>query len=282
MGRPPSCPLPHVDPAKVQVDVTVWSEMQKAVTDALSAQRDISAKIADAIAAERAAAAAQRSEDATGIQGGNLILREQLAQANADAKDRDKRILELLERVDKLQRELADLKGSRAEVTLADNREQRQLELARAQIQSVDNRFSAVMAQLSPLIPLVIRLGAAATAAKMASVAMPAAAAPSSSTEAAAAPHAATPAAASSSEPEVIQAVAWTHNRIEEWKTALCDLIRSSTPQTAAAFRFWIDSLGVFAAPPEALPEMVRALMAEAGPELVQRLQTLTAAARPS
>jgi hypothetical protein len=277
MARPPSCHLPHVDETKVQVDVAVWSQMQRAVTDALTAQRDISEKIAAAVAAEREASRAARSQDATGIQQGNQLLREQLASVNEDTRDRDRRILELLGRVDTLQQEVARLKGERADLTLADNREQRLLDLERAKLASSDDRFRAVIGQIAPLVPLLARVSA--TAAKMAI---------GSAAEAPAAPVVSpvmppeAAGAAVNAEPEVIQAVAWTNARIDDWKAALCELIMVTSPQTASAFRFWFDSLGLFSAPPEAMPEMVRALLTEAGPELVQRLQTLTAAARPS
>lgn len=285
MGRTPTCTLPHVDSDKIQVGVAVWSEMQKAVTDALAAQRDITDKIAQAIEAERAAARALRSADATGVQHGNQLLREQLAAANEDARDRDRRILELLARVDTLQQELATLKGARAEITLADNREQRSLDLARAQLQSTDDRFRLVMGQLGPLVPLVARVGIGAVAAKMGgAMPMPSGQATSEAAPGPfAAPHAPDGEGAAS-EPEVVQASIWTQHRIDEWKATLCEFIQASSPQTAAAFRFYVcetNVLGVFSAAPEALPDMVRALIAEAGPELVQRLQILTAASRP-
>jgi hypothetical protein len=277
VARPPSCPLPHVDETKVQVDVAVWSQMQRAVTDALTAQRDIGDKIATAVAAEREAARAARGHDVTGIQQGNQLLREQLAASNEDTRDRDRRILELLGRVDTLQQEVARLKGERADLTLADNREQRLLDLERAKLASSDERFRAVIGQVAPLMPLLARVSA--TAAKMAMGNAPAEAPADPVVSPARPPEAV--GAAVNAEPEVIQAVAWTNARIDDWKAALCELVMVTSPQTASAFRFWFDSLGLFSAPPDAMPEMVRALLTEAGPELVQRLQTLTAAARP-
>lgn len=280
MSRAAACPLPHVEPTKLQVDVAVWSQMQQAMADALAAQRDISDKIAQAVAAERAASQAIRSDDVTGVQAGNRILRDQLAAANEDMKDRDRRILELLTRADTLQQEIATLKSERAEIALANHREQRSLELARAQLQSSDDRFKAVVGHLAPLAPLLARVGVQIAAARPTSAPFAADSSPSTASE----PMSAAGVGDASSEPEVLQAAVWTQNRIEEWKQALCDLILASSPETAAAFRFSLaetNILGMLSAPPEALPDMVRALIAEAGPERIARLQVLTAAARP-
>jgi hypothetical protein len=288
MSRHPPCPLQHVDPNKIQVDVAVWSQMQSAATEALAAQRDIADKIAQAVAAERAAMQTLRSDDVTSLQSGNRILREHLAAINEDMRDRDKRILELLTRVDVLQKENAQLKGERADMTLVNNREQRSLEMARAQLQSSDQRFQAVMGQISPLIPLLARVGVAAAASKVPGAMPPSPSAAACATEPTPSPSAAadaSPSASAAAEPEVIQSVMWTQNRIEEWKAALCDFIMSSSPSSAAAFRFYIcetNLVALLGAPPESLPDMVRDLVVDAGPEIVRRLQILTAAARPT
>jgi hypothetical protein len=278
-----TCQLPHLEPEKIQVDASTWSQMQKAVADALTAQATVADRIAQAVAAERSAAQAQRSDDATGIQAGNRLLREQLTAANEDLRERDKRILELLGRVDKLQQSVAELKGERAEVTLVNNREQRSLALAQAQLTSSDQRFKLVMHQLGPLVPLVARVGLAAAAPKIG--VPPSTAGASAEASATASVVDATAEAPGTLELEVIQSVTWTQARIDEWKNALCDVIQAITPRTAAEFRFYLletNALGLLSAPPETLPEMVRALVAEAGSERVQRLQELTAAARPS
>jgi hypothetical protein len=214
--------------------------MQRSVTDALAAQKEMAEKIAAAVATERAAATAMRSDDITGVQAGNRLLREQLASATEDTRDRDRRILELLARVDTLQQEVARLNSERADVSLVLHREQRQIELTRAQMASADERFRAVMGHLAPLVPLVARAGLSA-AVKAGAISGTPGTGPVSID-----PQAPT-VRAPGSVPEVLQAAVWTQAKIDEWKAALCEFVMAASPPTAAAFRFYLCETNVSA-----------------------------------
>ncbi len=300
----PPCQLVHVDPTKIQVDLHVWAQTQQAAADghaatreAMAIVRDCNKKVEDAVAAERAAAKEARSNDVTSVQDGNRLLRDQVVAQNADLRDREERIKGLLndrkgdqERIAQLQAEVAQLRGDRADVSLRIAAMQAEVANTQARAQVEAQKWAHVTGMLKPLLPL---LGAAAAGIPGGIGAAVAAAAGGSQAPAGGSqapqqpvqgPQQPEPSSAPQ-EPEVIQAIAWSEVGIEDWKKALCEIVMATTPGTASAFRAALERSNVLALldqPAEALPDMVRSLVQEAGAERIRRLKDLTAAARPA
>lgn len=270
------CPLPHLDPAQMQVSTEVWRQQQDLNVKLLDALAKVDERVATAVAAERAAWKEAQSNDATNLQGANRLLRETLAEAYAHVKELESRVLGMLAANGALLESNAQMSGQRADVSLAMHRDQRAHELAIAQVEASNRKFDATMRQLGPILPLLANLAGVAGVAGVAGF-NPQGASPQSQGATSA------PGGGAEAEGVTIDTAAWTRTGVAEWQIAFCEIVQAASLPTAGSLRFYLASTGLvalLAGPTETLPPIFRGLVDDAGPERIRRFAELTAAAQ--
>ena len=276
-----TCTREHLDSGKVQRSAEEWARLEaerdaaktgalaaqkaaiEAMEKAMEAQATVAKQIVDAVAAERAAGAALRSDDATHVQTGNRILAEQLQKSADLSHTKELWGLELLRMVEQEKFERAGLLADRADTTLQDKREARTLELQKAYIASTNHRIGMALGVAGPFIgPVMKALGMSGMPGMSAT------------------PDAAAPGAqpGQPGSPQVIQAPA-SQAQIDEWKAAAVAVVSAMTPATAAQLRLDLHMAMSGQSSPRPVLELLQGVMADAGPELMQRLLSLTSVA---